>query len=251
MTLTDRRNKERNDYHVPCLVELSDRHDVIRVVVVNATPDGAFIVGFEGTHINPPHAKDVTGKLILENMSLSFLVVRSSAELSSSELWFAVKFFQPNELLLSCLDKGLEKIYSERSVFISYRRQNSVDIARLIRAELSNQGHRVFLDVIDLEPGKIFEEELLKQISIASNFIVILSSECLNRCLDENDWMRKEVSHAIENDKNIIPIMMPDFSFPDIDLLPEDLRTISRYHGLKYSNEYFDAMINSIVQYLK
>lgn len=135
-------------------------------------------------------------------------------------------------------------------VFISYRRETDSQTARLIRSELEQKHYKVFLDVEDLRPGH-FDGSLLENIREAPFFILILSPGSLDRCYDKEDWLRREISCALVNKKTIIPIMMPSFTFPPEDQLPGDLHDIHLHHAIHYSHEFFSAMIDKIVSYLR
>lgn len=134
-------------------------------------------------------------------------------------------------------------------VFISYRRDKGAETARLLRMALTQRGYRVFLDVDDLSSGH-FDDSLLQDIEQAAHFIVILSPGALERADDPRDWVRRELEHAIATGRNIIPIMMPGFEFPDSDALPSSLHSLQRHNGVKYSHEYFDAAVIRLAQYM-
>ncbi|MDP6634080.1 MAG: toll/interleukin-1 receptor domain-containing protein [Phycisphaerae bacterium] len=136
-----------------------------------------------------------------------------------------------------------------RTVFISYRREDGSQTARLLRAELQQRGYQTFLDVDDLKPGH-FDEALLNQIESARNFLLILSPNSLKRCSNDRDWLRREIVHALKTKRNIIPVLMPEFEFPEPDELPEDIRPLSIHHGIQYNHDYFDAMIKKLDRYL-
>jgi TIR domain-containing protein len=135
-------------------------------------------------------------------------------------------------------------------VFISYRRQGSAEVARSIQAKLYLSGKRAFLDVDDLKAG-YFNQSLLETIAETPNFIVVLSSDCLDRCVNEDDWLRQEIAQAIRTKRNIIPVMMPGFTFPSPQKLPDELRELKAYQSVKYDHDYFDAMINRIIKYFR
>ena len=126
----------------------------------------------------------------------------------------------------------------EYDVFISYRRQSGSQTARLILAELKQRGLRAFLDVEDLGPGH-FDQSLLESLGNAPNFLVILSPHCFDRCFDENDYVRQEIAHAFRTAKNILPLVMPGFVFPEAEALPADIRPIVTHQGVTYNHEYF------------
>jgi hypothetical protein len=133
-------------------------------------------------------------------------------------------------------------------VFISYRRDTGAAEARLLRESLMARGVTVFLDVVDLRKG-YFDEELLRRISAAPNFIPVLTPGALDRSVEAQDWMRQEIAHAIRERRNIIPVMVGEFAFPSA--LPDDLVNLPRHQGIQYSHQYFDAMTQSIVESLE
>jgi hypothetical protein len=133
-------------------------------------------------------------------------------------------------------------------VFISYRRDSGAAEARLLRQSLMARGVKVFLDVTDLRRG-YFDDELLKRISAAPNFIAVLTPGALDRCVEAQDWMRQEIAHAIRERRNIVPVIVGEFEFPSA--LPDDLTNLPRHQGIQYSHQYFDAMTQSIVESLE
>jgi hypothetical protein len=136
------------------------------------------------------------------------------------------------------------------TAFLSYRREGGADTARLIRRELQERGWRVFLDVDDLAASH-FDDRLLLEIKDSVNFILVLSPGCLGRCREPGDWVRREVTHAIRNMKNIVPVLKDGFEFPMAEQLPESLNELSRYNCVEYSHTYFAATMDKIEAFLK
>ena len=135
-------------------------------------------------------------------------------------------------------------------VFISYRREGGAFAARLLFERLGRDGLRVFLDVDLLKSGR-FDSKLLRQIQSATNFVLVLSEGSLERCRLRDDWLRREVSHAIHCGRNIIPILMPGFGWPKESRLPPDLRRLPSYNGIIYEHEHFDGVIEQLHQFLR
>jgi TIR domain len=127
--------------------------------------------------------------------------------------------------------------------FISYRRDGGASQARLIRSELTNRGYRVFLDVADLDKGH-FDDKLLTTIAETPNFIVVLAPGSLDKCVNEGDWLRRELQQAIATKRNVVPVCLPGFSFPSS--LPADIADLSRHQAVEYSHTLFDATIEKI-----
>ena len=128
-------------------------------------------------------------------------------------------------------------------IFISYRRDGGDMTAMYIYQALKDRGYSIFYDVEVLRSGK-FNETLLTEIQACKDFIIVLSPHALDRCQEQDDWVRREVAEAIRCNKNIIPIMMNGFRFPDS--LPEDIDSLRFHTGLTSSTEYFQESMNRL-----
>ena len=133
-------------------------------------------------------------------------------------------------------------------IFISYRRDGGDTLAQLIYDRLTARGYKVFLDIESLRSGK-FNEKLLNVIEECKDLIVILPPGALERCSNEGDWLYLELSYAMKNRKNIIPVMMKGFEWPET--FPEGLEGLRNYNGIHDSKDYFDAVIDKIVSLLQ
>ncbi len=132
--------------------------------------------------------------------------------------------------------------------FISYRRDGGADVARLVHDSLERRGLQVFLDREGLKEGR-FDSNLCKNIDNSPNFLLILSPGCLDRCVNEGDWVRREIEYAMSRNKNIIPIALEKFKAPDN--LPISLQSILMYNWLNINHEYFEASIDKLMTMLK
>ena len=128
-------------------------------------------------------------------------------------------------------------------VFISYRRDGGDMAAMYFYRALKDRGYRVFYDLEVLRSGK-FDDALLRSIHACTDFVLILSPHALDRCIDPNDWVRAEIAEALRLGKNIIPIMLKDFTFPDY--LPEDIDDVRYQNGLTSTPEYFNESISRV-----
>lgn len=135
------------------------------------------------------------------------------------------------------------------AAFISYRREGGADTARLVSADLQRRGVRTFLDTDDLGAHH-FDERLRHEIQAAPNFVLILSPGSLDRCREEGDWLRREITCAIQTGRNIVPLLKDGFSFPDVRDLPPEMADLPRYNGVSYSHEYFRASMDRLASFL-
>ncbi len=133
-------------------------------------------------------------------------------------------------------------------IFISYRRDGGFPMARLLYECFNKAGLSVFLDLEELQSGA-FNEKLYEAIDESENFVLVLPPNSLDRCASESDWLRLEIEHAIKQKKNIIPVMMVGFSFPE--KLPVSLQVLPLLNGVPSSREYFDATVEKIISMLR
>ncbi|XP_078536248.1 NAD(+) hydrolase SARM1 isoform X3 [Lissotriton helveticus] len=157
------------------------------------------------------------------------------------------------EMLHSPLPMSIGKSSAEGpDVFISYRRNTGSQLASLLKVHLQLHGFTAFIDVEKLEAGK-FEDKLIQSVISARNFILVLSVGSLDKCMgdtDCKDWVHKEIATALECGKNIVPVT-DHFEWPDPLSLPEDMRAVLKFNGIKWSHEYQDATIEKIIRFLQ
>jgi formylglycine-generating enzyme required for sulfatase activity len=132
-------------------------------------------------------------------------------------------------------------------IFISYRRSASKHLARLIFNELRTRGYDVFLDVTTIDSGE-FDRIILNQIAARPHFLLILSPGSLERCVNEGDWLRREIEEAFRLKRNIVPIFDEGFNIElETQYLPESVRSaLPRLNAPPFSHYYFDAFIDTI-----
>ena len=132
-------------------------------------------------------------------------------------------------------------------IFISYRRDGGQETARILRDSLTQLGYHVFFDVESLRSGA-FNTKLYSVIAESQDFILVLSPNALDRCSNSDDWVRREITHAFAQKKNIIPILLRGFEFPQE--LPEELKELPYQSGLNANVEYYDAFVKKLESFL-
>lgn len=132
-------------------------------------------------------------------------------------------------------------------IFISYRRNGGEYLAGRLADRFKALGYKVFYDVESMCSGT-FNTQILNAIAECNDVLLVLPPNALDRCVNEDDWVRQELAFALKHNKNIIPVMMKDFSFPEI--LPADIEAVKYIEGITASIEYFDAVIERIEKFL-
>jgi tetratricopeptide (TPR) repeat protein len=140
----------------------------------------------------------------------------------------------------------------DKTVFISYRRTNAFG-ALAIFQDLTHHGYDVFFDYNGIPSGD-FETVILENVRARAHFLVLLTPSALDRCSEPEDWLRREIETALDEKRNIIPLMLEGFSFgtPAIaDQLTGKLALLRKYQALSVPVEYFvEAMDRLRTRYL-
>jgi len=132
-------------------------------------------------------------------------------------------------------------------VFLSYRRDGGDMAALALHSMLTAKGFRVFLDVDNLRGGR-FNEKLLEVIANCTDFVLVCSPGCFDRCKNEEDWVRQEIDCALERGKNIIPVMLRNFDWPEPMPVPE-WQGIALNNGIHASdNKHFIMAIDLLCE---
>ncbi len=133
-------------------------------------------------------------------------------------------------------------------IFISYRRDGGDVMARLLYEVFSYKGYRVFYDNESLSSGR-FDKKIYRIIEECQDVLVVLSQGSLERCRNEGDWFRNEITHAINKKKAIIPIFTDKFELPTEEeraSYPKEVQELLVYHAYTLKIAYFDSVIGKI-----
>ena len=138
-------------------------------------------------------------------------------------------------------------------VFVSYRRDVSQYLAMALWQNLTARDIDVFYDLETIHAGQ-FEPVILAQIAARPYMVPVLQAGALNRCLNPDDWLRREIEAAIDQDRMLVPVFTPGFDLGDIDkFLPaETAQTLRRFNMLEIPPKYFKYAIQELAEnYLK
>lgn len=130
-------------------------------------------------------------------------------------------------------------------VFVSYRRTGGREVARNVTERLSLKGINTFFDYDSLRDGK-FNDQIFEAIDQCNDFILILSENALDRCINPDDWVRHEILYAIEKKKHIILLVVEGFvDFPAI--FPEELNELRSIQFHYLDNRFYEESIKNLI----
>lgn len=136
----------------------------------------------------------------------------------------------------------------KNNIFISYRRDGGEYTARMLHDKLTQLGYRVFYDIESMRSGD-FNNHLYQVIEECDDFVVILSPGALDSVDNKEPWIIREVAYALKCEKNIIPVMLRNFEFPE--QLPEGIEALQYKNGLPAESQFFAAFIKKLEKFLQ
>jgi hypothetical protein len=126
-------------------------------------------------------------------------------------------------------------------VFISYRRGSTWGQARSVEQSLRKRGADVFIDIDDINEGK-FVETIEKAIADCDFFLPVLAPGTL-----ESVWVRREIAHAIQRKKTIVPLLIDGFKL-DAALLPDDIQEIASHNAITVLPEFYEEAMDRLAK---
>lgn len=127
-------------------------------------------------------------------------------------------------------------------ILISYRREDSSDIAGRIYDRLTQQFGRqaVFKDVDSIPLGVDFRGYLDEQVAKCDVLLAVIGRDWLKvqdekgkaRLEDPKDFVRIEIESALRRKILVIPVLVRETPIPSVEELPEGIRDLSYRHGL-------------------
>jgi hypothetical protein len=161
-----------------------------------------------------------------------------------------VLYSDGQETFLEALDRVESFLAEPQTVFLSYRRDGGAPFARMLYIHLTYSGYDVFLDVETLGAVR-FGPEIFSAIDQSYFFMPILTPGSIDRCGQDQDWLRQEIGHALKQRKKIVPIFCEGFSCPEETALHESIREIRQYNGCYLSHTDFRGFADKLENMLR
>lgn len=118
-------------------------------------------------------------------------------------------------------------------------------LARLVKEELERWGYDTFLDVDSIGAGS-FPDLIVSEVRARDFLVSILVPGTLERCEDQDDWVRREIELALEAEITIIPAMVQGFKFKTQGherFLSGELSKLPTFNGVEIHPAYFKESI--------
>ena len=134
-------------------------------------------------------------------------------------------------------------------MFISYRRDVGGILAMALYQQLSEHGFDAFYDIESLRAGQ-FETIIMNQIVARPYFVLVLTPGTLERCVDANDLLRREIEKALGTGRVMVPAYTPNFEFADFQrFLPGEVgQQVVGFNGQELSQKWFKSAVQQLVE---
>lgn len=147
-------------------------------------------------------------------------------------------------------------------VFISYRRQETAWPARQLYELLAGEfgADKIFKDVDNIAPGEDFVDRLTTAVSACEVLLALIGPQWLelrdaegNRRIDDpHDFVRLELSAALQRGVRVIPILVDGARMPAASALPAELAPLTRRQAVEINPVGFntDRLVATLAEVL-
>jgi TIR domain len=147
-----------------------------------------------------------------------------------------------------------------RSVFMSYRREDSEGQARALKSELVNLIGKdsVFMDVDNIALGLDFRQVLQERLQACDLMLVLIGPDWLEsrdaagrRRLDnDTDLVRQEIAAALKRNIPVTPVLLQGAVMPAPERLPNDIKDLAYRNGFELGHSTWESDVKELVNRL-
>ena len=221
--------------------------------------DGGLMANF--LHKISPEYKIYTYNLILKEVSLDFMQRLSAVDLDDMlkdcGVESSIHRHRVIETVLSLdsEDAGScslsESGFSEpgTDVYISYSQAGGAELASLIKIQLEQRDREMSILAECHDSG--LQDRALARLRDCRHYVLILGPGGLDQCLQgEQRRLHMELVTALKSGVKIIPVTV-EFSWPEPELFPEDIRALTSFNGVRWIHDYQDACLDKLERFIR
>jgi hypothetical protein len=143
-------------------------------------------------------------------------------------------------------------------IFINYRRGDDAGHTGRLFDRLQDvfPPEQLFLDVDNIAPGLDFVRVLNERVAECDIVLAVIGKGWLDsrdaagnrRLEDTGDFVRIEITSALNQGKRVIPVLVGDAQMPHPEDLPEALRPLTRRNAVRLTHERFRADTQGLIK---
>jgi formylglycine-generating enzyme required for sulfatase activity/energy-coupling factor transporter ATP-binding protein EcfA2 len=151
-------------------------------------------------------------------------------------------------------------------IFISYRRADANDVVDRLDEDLTEVFSReaIFRDKSLLKGGQEWTSEIERKASGCRVMLVVIGTRWVSerfkegqfagfpRLFDPEDWVRKEITIALQQEKIVIPVMVNDAQMPDATWLKNfGLEELANKQGVRFRTDEYSGDKADLIELLR
>lgn len=146
-------------------------------------------------------------------------------------------------------------------IFINYRRGDDPGHTGRLFDRLQDvfEPQELFLDVDNIAPGLDFVRVLNERVAECDVVLAVIGKGWIDardatgarRLDDPDDFVRIEITSALNQGKRVIPVLVGDAQMPRPEELPEVLRPLARRNAVRLTHERFRADTQGLIKALR
>lgn len=151
----------------------------------------------------------------------------------------------------------------KKNIFINYRVHDTAgETGRLVdRLKQRFSNDQIFMDIDKIEPGLDFTKAISKSLEscdimlaiIGPHWLGINTADNTSRIKNPNDWVKTEISTALQRDIRVVPVLVDGGQLPGTDELPAELQPLLLRQTFEISNKRWDydteQLINMLIKF--
>jgi hypothetical protein len=148
-----------------------------------------------------------------------------------------------------------------RTIFINYRREDSISIAGRLHDRLAQAFGRknIFMDVDNIPAGADFVAHLNSQVAACNLIVVVIGPKWLDakddagqrRLHQPDDFVAIEIAAALARDIRVIPILVDGAGMPKASELPDHLKQLARRQAVEVRQNQFGRDAEALVERIR
>lgn len=146
-------------------------------------------------------------------------------------------------------------------VFISYRRADSSAASRWLFDAIQRTfgPDCVFMDTEAIRVSAEWPKAIQRGLQQATHVVAVIGSQWLRvtddygrRRIDrDDDWVRTELAHALQQRKRILPIVLAPDGMPRAEALPKEIENLAYVQPFELRNDRWESDLNLLVRELE
>lgn len=133
-------------------------------------------------------------------------------------------------------------------IFLSYRRKSRSFTHRLAEELRNRLESEIFVDFSGIDDDD-FEHSILKNLRESNVVLLIITEHTFaDRIHKDDDWVRREIREALENEIPIVLVAV-EGRYPPSGL-PSDIQDVARKQGIPFYPEYFIPAVDRLAEFV-